>query len=99
MRALTVYCIRYSENVKNNITGCADLSFTIDETWTDAEGNRLYKTHGTWFEPPAGERGPHYSLNRINAAGTVREWVWSIVAYPEELSPIGGTYCIYCLQK
>ena len=29
----------------------------------------------------------------------IREWVWSGMDHPEELSPIGGTYCIYRRQE
>jgi hypothetical protein len=72
---------------------------TIEETWFDAEGNRWYKTHGTWFEPFTAHGGNLFSLNKLNAAGTVREWVWSLVDYPEELSPLGGGYCIFHRQE
>jgi hypothetical protein len=79
-----------------------ESTYTITEAWTDADGNQWCKSRWTSRDYPVTPQGPVYtgfSLCRTNASGSVYEEVWAQAGYPEELSPIGGTYGIWHRQE
>jgi hypothetical protein len=77
-----------------------ETRFTVDETWTDSEGNHWYKTHGaTDFYPYKEPRYRGFGFIKISAAGSEMVSVGSEIDYPEELSPIGGAYATYRRQE
>jgi hypothetical protein len=67
--------------------------FTITDTWYDPEGNLWIKS--IWVNV-FNESG--YELLKLSNSGKVMEIVWSSVDYPDELSPLAGTYGIYYHQ-
>jgi beta-lactamase regulating signal transducer with metallopeptidase domain len=86
-----LWYVRPSDSTPNMETRSA-----IEETWTDADGNFWYKgRHEGDFYPSKKAAWNCYWLIKINASGTTLEFVESGVRYPEEMSPIGGSYTIY----
>jgi beta-lactamase regulating signal transducer with metallopeptidase domain len=68
----------------------------IEETWIDADGNFWYKgRHEGDYYPSKKAAWNCYWLIKINASGTTLEFVEAGADYPEEMSPIGGSYNIY----
>jgi hypothetical protein len=73
---------------------------TVDETWTDEEGNHWYKTHGSFDAYPYKEpKYNFFSLLKVDSSGTTLEGTGSEVDYPEEIGPIGGAYSTYRRQE
>jgi beta-lactamase regulating signal transducer with metallopeptidase domain len=76
-----------------------DYQDTVEDKWIDQQGNRWYKIHCTGgYYGYDSYRFKSYALVRINAAGTVSEFVCAEGRYPEEFSPIGGAYSIFYRQ-
>jgi hypothetical protein len=62
--------------------------YTIDEAWTDRDGNIWFKTTHTQQE------GITYQINRISESGTVWEYHWSFSDLPDEINPDAPKYRI-----
>jgi len=68
--------------------------FTITDNWHDPEGN-LWIKH-IWVNNEENESG--YALHKLSNSGKVKETIWSQIDYPDEISPIAGTYEIHYRQ-
>jgi ankyrin repeat protein len=67
---------------------------TIEEKWTDEEGNTYYKVLEYWSDYPynESEAAKWFKLYLLRPAGDVLEGNWSQIAYPEEINPSLGDY-------
>ena len=86
-----LWYIRPSDSTPN-----METRSVIEETWIDADGNFWYKgRHEGDYYPSKKAAWNCYWLIKINASGTTLEFVEAGADYPEEMSPIGGSYNIY----
>ena len=70
-------------------------TFTIEDKWTDSEGNIWYKILYTETEQILS----NFELTKISDNGTTLELVISIIDYPTEIDPrYDVTYLIYYRQ-
>ena len=72
-----------------------EAHYTIEEKWTDEEGNIYYKIKSNTSSIPYDESSavPWYSLNKIDPPGDGLEFVASRNTYPEEIR--SGTGYMY----
>ncbi len=67
-------------------------TFTIDEAWTDPDGN-------IWFKATdKNMNGTIFSLNRISKSGSVLESITSYGDLPDDIDPDSGKYMVYYRQ-
>lgn len=66
-----------------------EARYTIEEKWTDEEGNVYHKVLETWSNYPYNEAQAveWYKLYMIHPSGDVLEGNWSQIRYPEEITP------------
>jgi hypothetical protein len=66
----------------------SECRFTIEEKWTDKEGNTYYRILAKWANPPYEElyATPWYLLVKIHVSGDVMETVASRDKYHEEIT-------------
>ena len=69
-------------------------TFTIEDKWTDSEGNIWYKILYTITEQIIS----NFELTKISDNGTTLESVISIIDYPTEIVPNDGINFIYYRQ-
>lgn len=69
-------------------------TFTIEDKWTDSEGNIWYKILFTRTEQIIS----YFELTKISDNGTTLELVFSIIDYPTEIDPNYEGYRIYYRQ-
>ena len=69
-------------------------TFTIEDKWTDSEGNIWYKILYTETEQILS----NFELTKISDNGTTLELVISIIDYPTEIDPNNDMYRIYYRQ-
>ena len=69
-------------------------TFTIEDKWTDSEGNIWYKILYTKTEQIIS----YFELTKISDSGTTLELVFSIIDYPTEIDPNAYGYRIYYRQ-
>ncbi len=69
-------------------------TFTIEDKWTDSEGNIWYKILYTI----TGQILSRFELTKISDNGTTLETVFSIIDYPTEIVPNDGSNFIYSRQ-
>jgi hypothetical protein len=64
--------------------------YTINEKWTDSEGNILYKTIVTLIG--AEHYRPYYILSKIDKTGNIYEDLWTTVHMPTDFNPDNVLY-------
>ncbi len=69
-------------------------TFTIEDKWTDSEGNIWYKILYTETEQIIS----NFELAKISDNGTTLELDFYIIDYPTEIDPNDGEYRIYYRQ-
>jgi hypothetical protein len=69
-------------------------TFTIEDKWTDSEGNIWYKILYTETEQILS----NFELTKISDNGTTLELVISVIDYPTEIDPNNDMYRIYYRQ-
>ena len=74
---------------------------TIEEKWTDGEGNTYYKVLEYWDAFPYDELdgSEWYFIHRINPSGDVKFSVSSMNEYTDEFADPIGRFHIHYLQK
>ena len=70
-------------------------TFTIEDKWTDSEGNIWYKILYT----VTGQIISNFELTKISDNGTTLELVYSVIDYPTEIVPNDGINFIYYRQQ
>ena len=70
-------------------------TFTIEDKWTDSEGNIWYKILYTETEQIIS----NFELSKISDNGTTLELVISVIDSPTEIDPNDSTYLIYYRQQ
>ncbi len=70
-------------------------TFTIEDKWTDSEGNIWYKILYT----ETGQIISKFELSKISDNGTTLELVYSVIDYPTEIVPNDGINFIYYRQQ
>ncbi len=70
-------------------------TFTIEDKWTDSEGNIWYKILYTRTEQIIS----YFELTKISDSGTTLELVFSIIDYPTEIDLNAYGYRIYYRQQ
>lgn len=79
----------------------AQCQCTIEEKWTDGEGNTYYKVLENWDAFPYDELdgSEWYFIHRINPSGDVKFSVSSMHEYADEFADPIGRFHIHYLQK
>jgi hypothetical protein len=78
---------------------------TITGSWYDEEGNLwvkctyFFEEERSSYQREEGGKITYYGLYKFSDSGKVRESVWSVQDYPDEMSPIGGNYEIHYRQE
>jgi len=78
-----------------------ECRFTIEERWTDRNGCTYYKILFQWGSYPYDESTPKktwFIVIKIDPSGNVMETVGTKFQYPEEISPLDGSYMIHYRQ-
>ncbi|HUT65974.1 MAG TPA: hypothetical protein VMZ05_07470 [Spirochaetota bacterium] len=77
---------------------------TITGSWYDEEGNLwvkctyFFEEERSSFQYEEGSLLTYYGVYKFSDSGKIRESVWSVQGYPDEMSPIAGNYAIHYRQ-